>query len=263
MKSILVHMQKGGVGKTTIAAHIAWFMAERGHRIAVLDMDTQKNLTQTFPANGGENGLTRTIPSPIHAVDFIMAPDTFPVWNGPSPEHKTITVFPSTLDLADVRTVEMAENLKANLAAIAQHFDHIVIDSGPKVDALTGALLSATDFLVVPVELQQYSLSELAGLLERVEVITDTVNPDLRLLAIVPNKFNKMATDQREFMKRLHAEFPNMIYDGAIGHRQPFMTAASHTPPIPVWKHPAKKGELATQDLTPLLEDLATEMETA
>lgn len=263
MKSILIHMQKGGVGKTTIAAHIGWFMAERGHRIAVLDMDTQKNLTQTFPSNTGENGLTPTVLSPIRAVDFITSPDNFPPWTDPTPKAKTITVFRSTLELADIRNTDMAENLKANLGAISNYFDHIIIDSGPKVDLLTGACLSATDFLVIPVELQQYSLTELADLLTRIEVIVDTVNPYLRLLAIVPNKFNKMATDQREFMKRLHGEFPNMIYDGAIAHRQPFMSASSHTPPIPVWKHPAKKGDLATQDITPLLEDIATEMETA
>lgn len=46
MKTILIANPKGGSGKTTLATNIAGYLASRGHRVAMLDMDRQKSATQ-------------------------------------------------------------------------------------------------------------------------------------------------------------------------------------------------------------------------
>ena len=43
MKTIAVNIEKGGAGKTTIACHLAWHLADIGHRVLVLDLDRQCN----------------------------------------------------------------------------------------------------------------------------------------------------------------------------------------------------------------------------
>ena len=43
MKTITVNIEKGGAGKTTIACHLAWHLADAGHRVLVLDLDRQRN----------------------------------------------------------------------------------------------------------------------------------------------------------------------------------------------------------------------------
>nr|WP_277349456.1 ParA family protein [Sphingobium sp. TB-6] len=43
MKTIAVNIEKGGAGKTTIACHLAWHLADAGHRVLVLDLDRQCN----------------------------------------------------------------------------------------------------------------------------------------------------------------------------------------------------------------------------
>src|SRR5438128_918400 len=45
MKSIAIFNNKGGVGKTTLAYHLAYALAEMGHRTLLLDLDPQSNLT--------------------------------------------------------------------------------------------------------------------------------------------------------------------------------------------------------------------------
>jgi cellulose biosynthesis protein BcsQ len=45
MKSISVFNNKGGVGKTTLAFHLAHALAEMGHRTLVIDLDPQCNIT--------------------------------------------------------------------------------------------------------------------------------------------------------------------------------------------------------------------------
>ena len=49
MKTLVVMNEKGGVGKTNIAAHAAWYFAER-FRTLVIDLDAQANLTTTLGA---------------------------------------------------------------------------------------------------------------------------------------------------------------------------------------------------------------------
>ena len=48
MKTIVINNQKGGVGKTTLAVHLAWFMAEADRRVLVIDVDAQSNASDTL-----------------------------------------------------------------------------------------------------------------------------------------------------------------------------------------------------------------------
>src|ERR1700730_3380053 len=53
MNTIVINNQKGGVGKTTLAVHLAWFMAESGRRALVIDADAQGNATDTLKRHAG------------------------------------------------------------------------------------------------------------------------------------------------------------------------------------------------------------------
>jgi cellulose biosynthesis protein BcsQ len=48
MNTIVINNQKGGVGKTTLAVHLAWFMAEARRRVLMVDVDAQGNATDTL-----------------------------------------------------------------------------------------------------------------------------------------------------------------------------------------------------------------------
>jgi cellulose biosynthesis protein BcsQ len=48
MKSLAFFNNKGGVGKTTLAYHLAWMLADQGRRVLVLDLDPQANITSMF-----------------------------------------------------------------------------------------------------------------------------------------------------------------------------------------------------------------------
>ncbi len=49
MDTVVITNQKGGVGKSTLAALLAWWLLEKEKaRVAVVDLDSQKNLTGTF-----------------------------------------------------------------------------------------------------------------------------------------------------------------------------------------------------------------------
>ena len=54
MKTIVINNQKGGVGKTTLAVHLAWHLAETGGRVLLIDADAQGNATDTMKRHRGD-----------------------------------------------------------------------------------------------------------------------------------------------------------------------------------------------------------------
>ena len=48
MKTVTLFNNKGGVGKTTLAYHLAWMFREIGLNVLAVDLDPQSNLTTAF-----------------------------------------------------------------------------------------------------------------------------------------------------------------------------------------------------------------------
>ncbi|MGJ0396241.1 MAG: ParA family protein [Methylocystis sp.] len=71
MKTIVINNQRGGVGKTTLAVHLAWYLAEADRRVLILDLDAQANATDTLARHAG-NASAAGLPA-------TAAPMT-PVW---------------------------------------------------------------------------------------------------------------------------------------------------------------------------------------
>src|SRR3546814_2781145 len=46
--TIAINVEKGGAGKTMIACHLAWVLADAGHRVLFLDLDRQCNATDAL-----------------------------------------------------------------------------------------------------------------------------------------------------------------------------------------------------------------------
>ena len=58
MKTIAINVEKGGAGKTMIACHLAWVLADGGHRVLFLDLDRQCNATDALAECEGHRAHT-------------------------------------------------------------------------------------------------------------------------------------------------------------------------------------------------------------
>ena len=103
MNTIVINNQKGGVGKTTLAVHLAWFMAEAGRRVLMIDVDAQGNATDTLKHHAG----------PTSAADLFK-----PAARIVAGENNGITLAPADSSLTDVDRGNAAAvmTLKQNLA---------------------------------------------------------------------------------------------------------------------------------------------------
>ena len=155
MNTIVINNQKGGVGKTTLAVHLAWFMAEAGRRVLMIDVDAQGNATDTLKHHAG----------PTSAADLFK-----PATRIVAGENNGITLAPADSSLTDIDRGNAAAvmTLKQNLADASEQFDICVIDTPPSLGLRSVACLVAASHVLAPIYLEDYSVKGVKGLMQTV-----------------------------------------------------------------------------------------------
>jgi chromosome partitioning protein len=176
---------KGGVGKTSMVYHLSWMFADQGLRIIAADLDPQSNLTAAFLDEDrleqviGFDGTPQTVFGAVQPlkkgtgdigdphVESIserlglvlgdMSLSTF--------EDQLSEVWPKCMD-RDERAfrVTSAFYRVVQRAGKDRNADVILIDLGPNLGAINRSALIASDFVVIPLGPDLFSLQGLQNL---------------------------------------------------------------------------------------------------
>jgi len=181
--------QKGGVGKTSLAFHLGWYLSEIGRRTLLVDLDPQGNLSSLFGGQGcsAANLFTRTGPEALQPVE--VARNT--------PTSTGVRAFSLITADESLQPLEATTNGLAGLTKLRKalrsaegKWDSVVIDCPPSLGGFSANAIVAADDVIVPCTLRQFSIH---GLEHVCEVIQSTreegLNPDVKILAIVLNQF--------------------------------------------------------------------------
>ena len=135
VKVLVVNNEKGGVGKSTIAVHLAWYFAEHRKRVLFIDLDPQSNGTTTLSAQIREP----------EAAAFFARSVAVPPLSAPG-----IRVAPATPALRGILTVDgkIIQQFCSNLKDASQSYDVAVIDTPPTFGVRNLAALSSWPFRV-------------------------------------------------------------------------------------------------------------------
>ncbi|MBO9900315.1 ParA family protein [Xanthomonas phaseoli pv. dieffenbachiae] len=257
MKSIAVVNQKGGVGKTTIATHLAWYCAEqKGESVLVCDLDPQGNATSTL-ASCQVHGVTT---SQLFGADF-------------DPSTVGISATPGAVQLlsADRRLVEIDKEPTSSLMrfvralnVLGESFDRIVVDVGPSLGNRMHAALFACECLVCPIEPETYALEGVVSMMQthrQIAQVKAKHGLSLTFLGILVMKVNRTYPRHRETLTRLlhdHGEKILPVYSpmrSAVGEAQ----AARK----PVWDLGSSSAREAGKEMAEICEYLHNKMAVA
>jgi chromosome partitioning protein len=179
--------QKGGVAKTTTTLHLGGTLAAHGRKTLLVDMDGQGNLTTALKLARlnpkGELTLARAM---LEGCDREQARSLVRRHS----EH--LYVIPSALDLFTLprnlhSTRSTEERLSWVLELLEDEFDHCLTDCRPALDVDTDNVLRWADNVLIPVDVDEFSIEALELLLGQVQTLaqqTRTPLPHYRGLVI-------------------------------------------------------------------------------
>ena len=200
-KIVSVQDQKGGVGKSTTANAVAYELAHKGKKVALIDFDPQASQTNVFV---GLNDLT-FISDKTNNVANIFDNETFepiPITN----EDETVIIdfYPANellVDIFESSEVDYQEKLAGLpnfLVKIAENYDYIVIDCQPLFGVSNKSALIAADYLFVPVATKAVDENGIKRFFEKVNKTVEEYDLTLEKIFILPTMFKKVQVEAKE-----------------------------------------------------------------
>lgn len=185
MKAIAFHLQKGGVGKTTLSVSTAWELSELGHRTVLVDCDPQGNSSSWLLEGRAE---------PEYELADVLAGRV-------SGEDATVAVQSNLHCLPTFGLTSALRNYaKSGLASepyvIADMveklpFDYAVLDMGPGLGTIEQSALIATNEVVLTMTPEYFSLDGLETWAEGVRGIERGLRAKVAYDKLVVNGLNK------------------------------------------------------------------------
>lgn len=224
---ISVTNQKGGVGKTTSAVNIAYYLAKQGKKTLLIDFDPQGNATSGLGIDKQtlEGTMSDVILETKQLVDIILPTD-----------HANLFVAPATPHLANTE-VELAQanrrftRLK-NAIGTLPAYDYILIDSPPSLSLLTVNGLIAAQYVLLPVQAEFYALEGLGQLLETMKLVRKSMNPTLDLIGVLPTMVDGRTTLSGQVHEEIKKHFPGKVFKTTIPRNIRLAEAPSHGLPV-------------------------------
>jgi len=203
--SLLNH--KGGVGKTTSTINIGAALVELGKRVLLLDLDPQANLTVSL-------GIPRqkvTIYENMRGEAEIS----------PYQVKENLHVVTSTLDLsgAEMELINEAGRefiLRELFQPIAHDYDYIIIDCPPSLGLLTLNALTASNYVLIPMQTEFLALQGLAKIKQIVDKVRFRLNKKLQIGGVIATMYDSRKVLNRDILGTIQKYFGEKVFQTLI-----------------------------------------------
>lgn len=234
MTTLVAANQKGGVGKSTTACHAAFYFAGQARaeqpigadtkgRVAFISCEVQKNSSNTLKKTYGTANVR---------ADAFFRSEPFDIVS-----TGAVTVYEGGPFMADIERIQGA-HFRGQVARIAPHFDYCIIDTPPSVGVLQVAALSAADFVLSPIEMDEYSVEGVVDMLKTIIGVRERFNPGLVFLGMLPCRVQNSSPRQKAALANLLTHYAQYVF----GLHEGLKTSVRQAIPealaqgVPVWQ---------------------------
>lgn len=203
MKTIIIFNQKGGVGKTSTVANLMAEFTALKKRVIALDLDAQGNLTRFLGIKTQKTNTLRELLLELSTFDETVQKtqygDVVPCDDALTGELLRFATMPAFV-LA----------LKNIVDSIKKRYDICLIDCPPSVNQVTSSALIASDYVIIPTEVEYFSASGVAQIAETLRQVKK-LNAKIEVLGLLLIKYNAQRTLTKTLEDELETATKNIF----------------------------------------------------
>lgn len=207
---ISIANQKGGVGKTTTAINLGAGLNRLGNDVLLIDIDSQANAT---------SGLGFNIYNLEYSLEDVLF-DGKPIGEDVIKRVDGLDVLPAGRALAaaesQLREPGREHTLREQLDGVCGNYDYIIIDCPPSLGLLSIMAFTASTDVLVPLQVEYYSLLGLTQLGDIVDLIKKRLNPNLNILGYLCTMLDGRKSLHEDVYQALQEKFPDKIFSTVI-----------------------------------------------